>query len=170
MKAPPQSRITTWANLVLALITLAIAPVAAQAGRQVPFRLAWTADIAISPLTPPWVEVTGLGAGQATHLGAVTAQSISETVNLETGDGIATYRFVAANRDEVHVDFAFTAIPTSPGVYTIQGAWQVVGGTGRFAGASGDGTYTGQVEFAGPLTAVGQFEAEGTISSPGSLR
>jgi hypothetical protein len=102
------------------------------------------------------------------HLGTMTAQSIEETVNLETGAGIAAYRFIAANGDEVFVDFAFTAIPTSPNIYSIQGVWQVVGGTGRFDGASGSGAYVGEVGFSTPVNALGRFELRGTISSPGS--
>ena len=168
MQTTALSRINTWAGLALALITLGSVPAAAQAGQQVPFRAAWSADITISPLAPPFVAVSGLGAGQALHLGAMTAQSISETVNLETGAGIAAYRFIAANGDEVFADFAFTAIPTNPNVYSIQGVWQVVGGTGRFDGATGSGAYVGEVVFSTSVDALGRFELQGTISSPGS--
>ena len=170
MKTTAISRINTWAALALALVTLVSAPAVARAGQQVPFRAAWSADITISPLAPPFVAVSGLGAGRALHLGTMTAQSITETVNLETGAGIAAYRFIAANGDEVLVNFAFTAIPTSPNVYSIQGVWQVVGGTGRFDGASGSGDYVGEVVFSGPVKALGQFALEGTIASPGSLK
>ncbi len=168
MKRTARNRINTWASLALALITFASTPTTAQAGQQVPFRAAWTADITISPLASPLVSVSGLGAGKALHLGAMTAQSVEETVNLDTGAGIAAYRFIAADGDEVFVDFAFAAVPTSPNVYSIQGVWQIVGGTGRFDGASGSGNYVGEVAFSGPVNAVGRFELQGTISSPGS--
>lgn len=46
------------------------------------------------------VAVAGQGAGQALHLGAMAAQSIADTVNLETGEGFAAYRFIATNGDE----------------------------------------------------------------------
>jgi hypothetical protein len=156
--------------LTLALGALALNAPTIRAGSQVPFRLTWAADITISPLAPPFVAVFGLGAGQALHLGAMAAQSISETVNLATGEGMAAYRFTAANGDDVLVTFVFVAIPSGPATYDIQGVWQVTGGTGRFDGATGGGTYTGLVEFSGPVNAVGHFEAEGTISSPGSLK
>ena len=169
MKTTVTSRIDLWASLALALIAFAFAP-AAQTGQQVPFRATWGADITISPLAPPLVAVSGLGAGQALHLGAMTAQSIAEIVNLDTGAGVAAYRFIAANGDEVFVDFAFTAIPTSPIVFSIQGVWQVVGGTGRFDGATGSGSYVGEVAFSGPGDAVGRFELQGTTSPPGSLK
>lgn len=163
------NRLGTWASLALSLTPLVCAPAAAKAGSQVPFRATWTADITISPLAAPLVAVSGLGAGKALHLGAVTAQSIEEIVNLETGAGLAAYRFIAANGDEVFVDFAFAAVPTSPNVYSIQGGWQVVGGTGRFGGAAGSGTYEGEVAFSGPVNAVGRFGLQGTISSPGRI-
>lgn len=174
MNTTVTNRIRLWGSLALALITFAFGSAATHAGSQVPFRLTWAADITISPLAPPLapplVAVAGLGAGQVTHLGAVAAQSISETVNLDTGEGIAAYRFTAANGDDVLVTFMFVAIPSGPTTYDIQGVWQVTGGTGRFEGATGSGAYTGLVEFSGPVNAVGHFEAEGTISSPGSLK
>jgi hypothetical protein len=170
MKTTAISRINTWASLALALIPLVSASATAPASQQVPFRAAWSAAITIAPLTPPFVAVSGLGAGQALHLGAVTAQSLSETVNLETGEGAAAYRFTAANGDEVLVDFAFIAVPTSPNLYSIQGVWQAVGGTGRFDGATGSGSYVGEVAFSGPVEAVGRFELQGAISPPGSLK
>jgi len=158
------------ALLALALAALALAPSVTQAGDQVPFRAIWDAQIEITPLSPPLVAVSGSGEGRATHLGRMTAQSIAEVVNLATGEGAASYRFTAANGDEVLVNFVFTAIPISATAFSIQGVWQVTGGTGRFDGASGSGTYEGQVEFTGPASALGQFELEGTISSPGSLK
>jgi hypothetical protein len=170
MKTTPTNGAGLLASLTLALLALTLAPATAHAAKQVPFRARWDADLVITPVAPPFVAVSGLGAGRALHLGTMTAQSITETVNLETGAGIAAYRFIAANGDEVLVNFAFTAIPTSPNVYSIQGVWQVVGGTGRFDGASGSGDYVGEVAFSGPVNALGQFELEGTIASPGSLK
>lgn len=168
MTTTASNRINLRVSLALALITLVLGPAAAQAGQQVPFRAAWEADITISPLAPPFVAASGLGAGHALHLGAMAAQSIEETVNLETGAGIAAYRFIAANGDDVTVEFAFSAIPMSPNLYSIQGVWQVVGGTGRFDGATGSGPYVGEVVFSTPVNALGRFELKGTISSPGS--
>jgi len=170
MKTTLINRFNLWASLALLLIASTLTPAAVQAGQQVPFRAAWEADLTITPLVPPFVAVAGLGTGRAQHLGRFTAASVAETVNLDTGEGDAAYRFTAANGDEVRVHFAFTALPASPGVYAIQGVWQVVGGTGRFDGASGSGTYVGQVVFSGPLNALGQFELTGTISAPGSLK
>jgi len=152
------------AGLVLALTSLT--PSALQAESEVPFSATWETQISIAPLEPPLFAVSGLGAGKGLHLGALTAQSITEVVNLATGEGVASYRFTAANGDDVLITFLFLAIPTSPTAFSIEGIWQVTGGTGRFEGASGSGTYVGQAEFVGPADAIGTFALEGTISSP----
>ena len=152
------------AGLVLALTSLA--PSAVLAESDVPVRATWESQISFTPLGWPLFAVSGLGAGQALHLGDMTAQSITEVVNLATGEGAASYRFTAANGDDVFLTFVFLGIPTSPTAFSIAGVWQVTGGTGRFEGASGSGTYTGQVEFVGTVDAVGTFALEGTISSP----
>ena len=156
-----------YAGLVgLALVLTSLAPFAVQAESDVPFQATWESLISIEPLVPPLFAVSGLGAGKALHLGDMTAQSITEVVNLATGEGAASYRFTAANGDDVFLTFLFLGIPTSPTAFSIAGDWQVTGGTGRFEGASGSGTYTGQVEFVSLTDAVGTFALEGTISSP----
>ena len=152
------------AGLVLALTSLS--PSAVLAESDVPFRATWESQISITSLGGPLFAVSGLGAGQALHLGDMTAQSITEVVNLATGEGAASYRFTAANGNDVFITFVFLGIPTSPTAFSIAGVWQVTGGTGRFEGASGSGTYTGQVEFVGEADAVGTFVLAGTISSP----
>ena len=168
MKTTIAYQFKTLAVLAFALLQLGAA--STQAGSQVPFRATWDAAIAFTPLAPPFAAVSGLGTGRATHLGSLTAQSIDEVVNLETLEGAASYRFTAANADQLFVNFVFVAVPIAPGVFSIQGEWQITGGTGRYIGASGAGRYIGQLNFTGEATAVGHFEAEGTLSSPGSLK
>ena len=110
------------------------------------------------------------GVSQWGNRGNLNDTSIGiEVVNLATGEGTASYRFTAANGDDVLLTFVLLAIPTSPTAFSIEGVWQVTGGTGRFEGASGSGTYVGQAEFVGPADAVGTFALEGTISSPNRL-
>src|SRR5262245_23168768 len=110
------------ASLALALITFA--STAVQAGNEVPFRATWESQISITNIAGPVYAVSGLGAGKALHLGDMTAQSITEVVNLATGEGVANYRFTAANGDDVFLTFVFLGIPTSPGVFSIEGVWQ----------------------------------------------
>jgi hypothetical protein len=155
---------------VLALATCAIAVLSAQAGDLVPFRAAWETQIELIPLAPPLVAVEGAGEGQAEHLGRMTAQSIEEVVNLGTGDGLASYRFISASGDHVYVTFAFLALPVSPSLFAVQGEWQITGGTGRFEGAEGSGLYVGEVEFVGPASGLGHFAMTGVITSPGAQK
>ena len=157
------------ALLALTLSTLALSELASQARDQVPFRAEWDSNLEFIA-DFPLATVIGNGTDLAAHLGGIAAHSVAETVNLVTGAGSADYRFVAANGDEVFVDFVFTAIPTSATVFVVTGVWQVTGGTGRLAGAVGSGTYDGGVEFTDADSAKGHFAMQGTISSPGSLK
>lgn len=102
------------ASRVLALGACAAALSSAQAGDLVPLRAAWDSQIELIPLAPPLVAVEGVGHGHSEHLGRMTAQSLGEIVNLETGDGLASYRFISASGHAVHVAFIFLALPLSP--------------------------------------------------------
>jgi hypothetical protein len=141
---------------------------AAFAGGQVPFKASYQLDVGIV-FDLPLAIVTSTGAGLATHLGVFSARSIEEVVNLATGVGDAVHEFTAANGDKLVMDFHLQATP-SPTGFTITGVWEITGGTGRFEGASGEGTYAGAADFTSPITAVATFEMVGTISSPGSLK
>ena len=99
----------------------------------------------------------------------MSANSISETVNLATGVGVAIHQFTAANGDTIRIGFQFLALPTAGG-FDVSGEWEILEGTGRFDGATGSGTYSGLVLFTSPVTADGNFELLGTISSAGSLK
>jgi hypothetical protein len=155
------------AVLALALAASVADQSTAQAGDQVPFRASYDLELQMI-VDLPFGHITSTGEAIATHLGLVTAHSVEETINLLTGEGVATHQFTGANGDAILVDFVFTAIPTSETVFVVNGAWQISGGTGRFDGASGSGTYAGRVEFTGPNSAVGHFKLEGTISSSGT--
>jgi len=157
------------ALLSLALTAVAADQPAAQARDQVPFRASYDLELQMI-VDLPFAHITSTGAALATHLGLVTAHSVEETINLLTGEGVATHQFTGANGDAILVEFVFTAIPTSATAFAVNGAWQISEGTGGFDGASGSGTYEGRVEFTGPTSAVGHFVMTGTISSPGGLK
>jgi hypothetical protein len=105
-----------------------------------------------------------------THLGNVTTRAISETVDLSTGEAVAVHEFTAANGDTIQISFHFLLISTGPTSFDIDGVWEIIGGTGRFTGASGEGSYGGSAQFTGSTTALGSFELAGTISSVGSTK
>jgi hypothetical protein len=74
------------------------------------------------------------------------------------------YQFVAANGDTLTGLFTGISTPTAtPGVNEIVETASITGGTGRFAGATGDFTVERLFDTATLLT-IGAFE--GTISAP----
>jgi hypothetical protein len=72
------------------------------------------------------------GQGQATHLGHFT-QTADTTVDLATGNARGTWTLTAANGDMIFLTMTAYGIDPTHGV----GTSTVVGGTGRFEGASG---------------------------------
>lgn len=88
---------------------------------------------------------TTTGTGEATHLG----KSLwSGTACLGFGpQGIVVTNgkltLTAANGDQLFSTFAASgALPAGDGSFHLDGTFTVVGGTGRFAGATGGGTFT----------------------------
>lgn len=143
---------------------------AALGAAPIPFRASYTLDIAADFSGFPLVGVTSHGAGLATHFGKLTTRSVSETVNLATGEGVALFQFIAANGDVALVSFQFLAVPTSATQFVVDGVWEIIGGTGRFDGATGAGSYHGVVGFTSPTTGLGNFNLTGSISSVGSAK
>ena len=80
------------------------------------------------------------GAGTATHLGNWTNTG-SFVLNPFTGQGHGTIDVVAANGDHL----MFTAEGTADPLGNIVATYSIIGGTGRFAGASGAGDFLGHL-------------------------
>lgn len=156
------------ALVALTLGALLLGSLQPQAGPQAPFRVKFHNALQLE-VEFPFANVSSTGQGNALHLGRITTEALDETVNLLTGEGVARHELTAANGDKVLVDFHFLAIPDGPGL-AVEGTWTIAGGTGRFAGATGAGTYKGAVEFTGPASALGGFVMVGTISTPGSVK
>jgi hypothetical protein len=104
------------------------------------------------------------GIGQATHMGRIEINGPSHVdliLERQTGTSVLT----AANGDTLVIAFSGTVHLTGPNPndpVTFEGEWTVIGGSGRFAGAKGAGTYTGSAAGdAGTLVLVG------AISRPG---
>ena len=140
------------------------------ADSQVPFRISYNNNISADFSNLPLVPVTSSGTILGTHFGNGSARAISETVNLATGEGVAVHELTAANGDTIRLSFHFLAIPTSAITFSVVGEWEIVDGTGRYEGATGEGLYSGVVTFNSPTTATGEFKLAGTISSFGSPR
>lgn len=123
----------------------------------------------------PLVTVGLHSTGTGTFLGRFTgvhSQCIDPTGTqqdpLAFTDGRAS--FTSAKGDVLHTTFAGTLIPTSrPGVFALDNPVQIVGGTGRFAGATGTARARGEVDLTvpeGPFFLV----VEGSLMLPRSRR
>jgi hypothetical protein len=73
--------------------------------------------------------------------------------------------YTAANGDEVLTSATLTICPTStPGVFQSSGTFTVIGGTGRFEGASGSGAIHALVTFTSQTSGIFSGTTTGTIS------
>ena len=147
-----------------ALVLTATAPASAADGEE-PFNGSFSGSMAwSSPTTLAWT-----GAGQASGLGISqnTADVLLEPgVPTPCANGVAninTETLIAANGDTLVIRMNDVACPVSPTVLHGTGHWDVVGGTGRFAGMSGHGTSEGNGDFA---AGTFEFTLTGTLSHP----
>jgi hypothetical protein len=154
--------------LVTALAALALGG-PATAGEQVPFEGSSSGVVTVTGVSYPFVTVSLVGEGVATHLGSFTVSAVvvlDVSIDIEHG-GIPTgmWTLTAANGDQLFLAMGGHGIDATHGF----GAFTVVGGTGRFQGATGYYEQiitfpTGRVPPVFPYTDV----LVGTISSPGS--
>jgi hypothetical protein len=139
-------------------LTAALAGPAA-AEKEVPFKGSVEA-VESYDIQFPTLFVDTTGTGMATHLGLFTV-TWEFTVNLLNGAGIGSAHFIAANGDSVFTESLGQGDPTleDPDITRVVETHTITGGTGRFAGATGDFTLERLVNMAG-ITA-GSFS--GTI-------
>jgi hypothetical protein len=132
----------------------------------VPFKGTLEGSFTVSADPPPAINRQLDAWGHATQLGAFTfdfAHSVDRLVVPATGVGFAV--FTAANGDPVFAFITGQAVLVGPGLLNGVELGTIIGGTGRFAGATGS-FVIGQLIDTIALTTVGSFE--GTISSVGS--
>jgi hypothetical protein len=151
----------------LLVVGTAAASLSARPNGQVPFTASFDTTFQVNS-PPPILQLTVQGEGRASHMGSSETLTTNQVVNVITGASTATYTVIAANGDTVVFEDVFTTAPTSNGV-TFSGSYTIVGGTGRFAGATGSGSLRGSAQFTGPDSGVGEYSFDGTISAPGSL-
>ena len=116
-------------------------------------------------VVPPHLLATGSGTGTATHLGQFTV-SFDAVADLGTSTATGTFRFTAANGDQLVATFVGSAVDLQPGVIQFTEVFTIVSGTGRFAAATGGFTLRrlGLVDFAtGLSTSTGTMEGEITL-------
>ena len=154
-----------WLTLAVATTLIAFAqPI--RGGSEVPFHAAFDTTFTATFGPGPVAHISVTGEGNASHLGRTGARSRLQDVSLVTGGGVASYTLVAANGDSITFDSEFEGtLPPDP--VTFNGSYEITGGTGRFAGATGSGALNGTAIFTGPASGFGSFSLDGTISSPG---
>ena len=137
-------------RLAVALVAaMAVAVPAGAAPVPTPFTANLTAQGSFVPTAEEGVFAgTVVGAGRATHLGRVTVSS-TETVDFTSPTGEVLVQdgqmvVVAANGDELHWSYSGTGTPPDAnGDFALSGTFAITGGTGRFADATGGGTFGG---------------------------
>jgi len=152
------------ASLALAIVAVLglTGPVAAQV--QVPFYGRLVGVDTTTAFNPPLVSVQVKATGNATQLGTFTFTELA-MVNINTRMGNGTFLFTAANGDTVFGTASGLATLTAPNVLTIVENAIVMGGTGRFAGATGGFTVT---RYKNTVTGVTAGSFTGSLSSPGA--
>jgi hypothetical protein len=134
-----------------ALTALTVAAPHAVASAPVPFRASFSGTASFVDGNPAFS-----GSGIATQLGAITTDGhveITGVVDSPCANGVAninTEVLTAADGDTLTIVSDDVACPVDPGQprYHGTGSWHVTGGTGRFAGASGNGSFDGHSDFA----------------------
>ncbi len=148
--------------LVAVLAALMLSGLTMAAEKQVPFK--GRSSGTVTTLGPPVggvVQTRAEGQGQATHLGRFT-ETGDVGIDVATGIPQGTWTLTAANGDMLFLTMTGHGIDETHGF----GAFTVVGGTGRFEGATG--YYEQIITFAVPLgtsDSIPYSEVfEGTIS------
>ena len=121
-----------------------------------PFKLQGTTVVIGNPFDPAGAQMQG--SGTATHLGNWTNNGV---IFFDGSSGppfgaLATVHFTAANGDHLDIILAGTVDASLVATAT----YHIVGGTGRFAGATGHGDFSAQPNPDGTLS----YAATGTIN------
>ena len=136
----------------------------AMAGQRVPFKGSLAA-VETDAVQGGTLVVDGSGVGKATHLGRYTI-TFHVDVNLGTFIGVGTVTFIAANGDTLSASLIGQAAPTpDPNISMLEEVATITGGTGRFAGATGNFTIERVLNLS---TGISSGSFSGTISNPGS--
>ncbi len=112
-------------------------------------------------------NLTITGWCQLTHLGSATVTEYQTIVPRELTPWIIDYTNIAtytsSNGDELHTTNVGVATAGAEGL-TLTGVETVVGGTGRFANASGTAMLSGAVHFTGPASTTGTYSLNGRLN------
>jgi hypothetical protein len=149
--------------LAAVLAALVLSGPATAAGTQLPFKGESSGFVTTTGFDPVAgiLDTTVAGEGHATHLGHFTVTG-QVAVDVATGIPVGTWTLTAANGDMLFLAMTGHGIDPTHGF----GAFTIVGGTGRFEGASG--SYEQIITFAatpGTADVIAYTDVlEGTIS------
>jgi hypothetical protein len=152
--------------LLLAAVTLlAFTPQSVLAHTERPFHANFITQFT-SVLNFPLLHLTVDGKGNATYIGTTTAFTDDQVSNLIDGSGSATYTLTAKHGDTLVMTLVVqpgSTINVEGGVL-FSGSYTIIGGTGRFSGATGSGVFGGTGLFLTETDGIGAFAVVGTIS------
>ena len=171
LKSLSRRRLPSLALLLATAILLALAPPSARASGEEPFHASFITQVE-TVVEFPFLHVTVNARGKASYMGTTTAFTDDQLVNLIDGSGTATYALTGANGDTLVLALVVpvgSTINVDGGVI-FSGSYTIIGGTGRFNGATGSGVFGGTGLFLTETDGIGAFAVVGTISSPDSLK
>lgn len=95
----------------------------------------------------------------------LTGYLSTDVIDMATGQGSGSNRFVAPNGDELRGSFTVQVLPAgTAGALRVEGLTQFEGGTGMFAGATGSAQFVGTGQFVSETQALVSFEHTGQLS------
>jgi hypothetical protein len=103
--------------------------------------------------------------GNATHMGLISgsfSHCIDDIFNPKSAfNGLGTW--IAANGAEVYFEYdLLIEVDSNTGQSSVEGLYTIIGGTGRFSGAAGNGTFSGTQDLT-TANFAGMAVASGTI-------
>jgi hypothetical protein len=132
--------------------------------QQVPFSASYSGAISFAS-NGVWLLN---GTGIATHMGRSTNAGylVFTAAPVDCAGGVPSDNhetLTAANGDTLAIVSHDVACPIGPNLYQGSGNWEVLGGTGRFTGATGQGTFVGYADL---NQEIFRFQWTGAISAP----
>jgi hypothetical protein len=132
-----------------------------QSGTARPFKGSCTTTFNAPPLPlPPVIHQVDTGTCELTHLGRAALYGELD-INFASGTQSGWRTLTAANGDELYLAVTGRNAGAVAGIVTIDAQLTIVGGTGRFTGATGSARGTGTATLATRSTSV---SIAGTIS------
>jgi hypothetical protein len=134
--------------LAATIVVMALAAMPAVAQEQLPFSGTYSGTVAFTGPTSAALQ----GSGTASHLGKSTMVGTVQVVGPASScsDGFAAQLMItltAANGDQLFLVVTDESCQVAPGMFEGTGTYEITGGTGRFADATGSGTFDGRGDF-----------------------